>query len=383
MIYADYNGTSPVLPEVIDYLKTRLTEGPYANPNAIHSLGKKISIGMEKCRIEAARSLGANPQQIIFNSGATEGITHAFYDAVEKNPQRKTLLISGIEHSAIVKQAELFSQAPYHYKIVKINTLPQGIIDFEHFKNLLKEHAADTALVAIIAANNETGVIQPYQEIAAECCDKNVPYLCDTTQLIGKEAFNFEESQADYAVLSGHKIGALTGIGALLVKNPHNLFPLIVGGGQERGKRGGTQNYLGIESLYVALQEMPKKFSLLPEASQQRINFENKIKEFYPEAVVMGENAPRLATTTMVAFPRLHGQALQIELESQNIFVTTSSACSDNEPETSKILQAMGVSDEVGRGALRISVCPKKASEHYPLILKALQYAVSKFTHLQ
>ena len=236
-----------------------------------------------------------------------------------------------------------------------------------------------------MAANNETGVIQPFQEIGRLAHEHGTLFFSDTTQIIGKDKFNFEESNMDFAVLSGHKIGALIGSGLILAKDKTMLSKdFIFGGGQEHGLRGGTQNYIGVETLAVALDSFEKNMmSRVEELASIRQNFEKNIKAKYPQAVIVGADAPRLATTTLISLPGIHGQAVQIELESNDIFVTTSSACSDNEPETSKVLKSMNIDDQVGRGVVRISLCCGVGQEAYDKIEKSLLSAYEKLSKLQ
>ena len=383
MIYADYNGSAPLCNEVKAYLIKRLEKGPFANPNAIHHLGAKTLMGMENARAVCAKVLGADFDQVIFNSGATEGISHVFHSVLgcDKNT-KKIIITSGIEHSAIINTANFYAtEKGYEVKVVPVNG--DGVIEIETFKSWVGQHKNNIALVSIMAANNETGVIQPYEAINKICVDNKIPFLCDTTQFIGKTPFNFKELNFDYAVCSGHKLGAMTGTGILLVKNPVELVPLIIGGGQEKGHRGGTQNYIGNETLAVALNTLNENFKSLDKLAAKRLEFEAKMKKAFPEVVIIGENAPRLATTTYISYPGLHGQAVQIELESQDIFVTTSSACSDNMPVTSKVLKAMGIKDDVGRGVVRISLCMNSPLEYYDQLTEALTKAYAKLTKVK
>ncbi len=380
MIYADYNGSAPLSREVKDYLFKRLEKGPFANPNAIHYLGSKTLMGMENARAVCAKILGADVPQIIFTSGATEGITTVFHSILSGlNPardQKKTIVTCGLEHSAVINTAAFYKSQGFN---VHCNPVQEnGIVDFVALKKYLEAYHTEVALVAIMAANNETGVIQPYKEINEVCQKYSLPYLCDTTQFIGKTEFNFKESNVDYAVCSGHKLGAMTGTGILLAKDPTTIKPLIIGGGQEHGHRGGTQHYLGNETLAVALNSLPELFKHVPELVRARIAFEKKVKAAHPEVVILGEAAERLATTTYISYPGIHGQAVQIELESNDIFVTTSSACSDNMPVTSKVLRAMGVSDDVGRGVVRISLCLGSNPETYAELATHLIKAYDK-----
>lgn len=379
MIYADYNGSAPIAPAVKDYLVNRLQTGSFANPNAIHSLGAKTLFDMEKSRNLCAKLLGADPQQLIFNSGATEGISTVFHSVLLPT-KKKTIIISAIEHSAVINNANFYATEGFNVKILPVSV--DGVIDMTILKKWFIDFKNDLALVSIMAANNETGVIQPYQEVNQLCIANDVPYLCDTTQYIGKTPFNFKESNLDYAVCSGHKLGAMTGTGILLAKNPETIHALVIGGGQENGYRGGTQHYIGNETLGLALATITENFSRIPELSKKRQEFEDKVKQAFPKVVILGEKAPRLATTTYISYPGLHGQAIQIELESQDIFVTTSSACSDNMPITSKVLRAMNVNDDVGRGVIRISIGLSSPLSYYDELFIGLSKAYTKLSKI-
>ena len=380
MIYADYNGSSPLDTQVKNYLLKRLEDGPFANPNAIHNLGTKTLMGMEKARSICAKILGAKKHQIFFNSGSTEGIATVFHSILSeaKKNNKTSFIISGFEHAAIPNTASYYQKEGFEGKILP--TTKSGIIDIEILKKWLEEGKEQLALVSIMAANNESGIIQPYKEIGLICREYNIPFFCDTTQYIGKAPFNFEESEMDYAILSGHKIGALTGAGILLAKNPSLLKPLIIGGGQETGLRGGTQNYIGNETIAVALTSVEEKLAHSKEIESARNAFEKDIKDAFPEVVIIGESSPRLGTTTYLSYPGIHGQAVQIELEADNIFVTTSSACSDNSPVTSHVLRAMGVSDDVGRGVVRISLGLDSPASYYKEIGEKLKKAYKKLS---
>lgn len=384
MIYADYNGSAPICPEVRDYLIKRLETGPFANPNSIHHMGQKTLMGMENARAVCAKIVGAKPKQLIFNSGASEGISTVFYSVLKRaKKQGKThIIISGLEHSVVVNCAKR-AEEEEGFKVLCLKADRDGVVEMDQLKSWLQEFGGQLALVSIMAANNETGVIQPYQEISKLCQQAGVPFACDTTQYIGKTEFNFKESGLDYAFMSGHKIGALTGAGFLLAKDPTTLESLIIGGGQERNLRGGTQNYIGNETLAVALDYFQNNQDKLERLFEKRKEFEKKVKDKFPEVVILGEKASRLASSTYIALPGVHGQAVQIELESKDIFVTTSSACSDNEPVTSKVLKAMGVDDQIGRGVVRISLGLCSDPELYDEIAEALISAYSKLQQIK
>ena len=382
MIYADYNGSAPLCQDVQDYLTQRMIKGPFANPNAIHHMGQKVLMGMENARSVCAKYLGTLPKHLFFNSGSTEGISHVFYSEVLTHfKEKKIIITSGIQHSAVVNSANHYAK---HFDLEHrvLPCLSNGVIDLELLEKWLSKDGKQVLLVSIMAANNETGVIQPYKEIAQLCRKSQIPFLCDTTQLIGKDLFNFDESGVDYAVLSGHKIGAMTGTGILMVREPARMIPMIIGGGQERSLRGGTQHYLGYETLAVALSDFEKKKSRIQELKELRLKFEKDLVTNFPKIIILGGAANRLATTSFISYPGIHGQAVQIELESDDIFVTTSSACSDNSPTTSKVLKAMGIQDDVGRGAVRISLGLCSKGDEYDRIFTALSNAFKKLVKI-
>lgn len=383
MIYADYNGSSPLIPAVRNYLRMRLDSDLFANPNAIHSISQKIARGMEKCRSVIAESLGCYPDQIFFNSGASEGISQILHSVLEQADKSKNIIItSPIEHS-VVPTALSFYEKRRGFIVKQVSIDQDGKVIPESLEKLLNEYKDKIALVTIMAVNNETGVYQPYEEIARMCRLHNVTYFCDTTQLIGKGDFNFEASGLDYAVCSGHKLGALSGSGFMIIREPAKMLPLVFGSTQEKGLRGGTQHYLGIETLAVAIKEFTDNKHNLKALKEAKLQFESDMMKSFPEAVIIGGGADRLAGTTLIGYPGIHGQAIQIELESNDIFVTTSAACMDNQPETSKVLKAMGINDKLGRGVIRISLSYTSGQKEYAAIALALKAAYNKLNKIQ
>lgn len=370
MLYADYNGSAPVSNCVKELLMKKLEESEYANPNAAHSIGQNLHMEQEQSRMTCAKLLGAKSSQVIFNSGSTEGISHVFNSLLldAKENDKKSLIISSIEHPAVANNAEYYCDL-FDIELVIVKTNGNGVIDLNDFKSKLN---SDMAMVSVMAANNETGVIQPYQEIGELCQKENVPFLCDTTQLIGKTAFNFSESNIDYAVLSSHKVGGLIGSGLILCKDAKKLRPFIIGGNQERSLRGGTQNYIGIASFACALESSIKKLDQLENLKKERLNFEKNLKSKFPNLVIFGEDAPRLASTSFLSLPGTSGQKIQMKLEKHGILVTTSSACCDQKTSISRILENMDITEEQGSGAVRISIGNGNPKEDYEKIFNAL-----------
>ncbi len=383
MIYADANGSLPPLPEVREHLRRRLDSSLWANPNAIHSLGDKLKGGLEKCRALAADALGADPAHVIWTSGSSEGLSMVMASVLLPPKDRKNLVyVSAVEHAAMLN-------ALAHYRDrwgYEVRTMPvgrDGALDPAWLEKELAANHARTALVTMMAANNETGVLQPWQRVRDLCRDRGILFLCDTTQWIGRMPFHFLDSGLDWAVVTGHKLGALPGSGILLARDPGGLSPLVWGGGQEQGLRGGTQNYLGAETLAIALTTIAKKLPEGPRHAQWRAGLEKELLRRFPSAVVVGGKLERLPGTTLLGYPGLHGQAVQIELEALDVFVTTSAACSDNEPATSKVLRAMGVDDALGRSVVRASFPLTAREEDYQALLGALTTAYEKLARIK
>lgn len=377
MIYADYNGSAPLCPEVVSFLQERLSTDQYANPNASHFLGQKVLMGMENARATIAKYVGALPKQIILNSGSTEGISQVFFSLLHcRNTSRvkNIVLISSTEHSAVLNCGKFYAE-DQGYEVILIPSRESGVVNLDILKELAQKHKGKVAMIAVMAANNETAVIQPIDEIGEICKIADAPFVCDTTQYIGKTEFNFNETPIDFAFLSGHKIGALTGAGAILAKDTGFLKPFIIGGGQENNLRGGTQNYLGFESIAVAIKAFEEKKSKLGELGKQRDEFEEKIKKEFPEVIIMGFDATRLPGTTYISHPKISGKKIQQIFEEDNIYVTTTSACSDNSGAPSKVLKAMGVEDDIAKGAVRISVSLSSPPHMYDTLYKALSSA--------
>lgn len=376
MLYADYNGSAPLLPAVKEYLHKRIDSDLFANPNAIHSMGQKLQKGMEKCRAMIAEAVGAFPDQIIFTSGASEGVSTVLHSILEGNP-KKIVITSPLEHPAVGKALNWYSENR-GVKILTTEIDSDGVVKTEHLRTLLEKNRGNVALVTIMASQNETGVIEPIHKISELCREFNVCFFSDTTQYIGKADFHFEQSGMDFAVCSGHKLGALSGTGFIIARDSTLIQPLIFGSTQEHGLRGGTQHYLGIETLAIALNDFRENGKKLKDLEASRRWFETEMKTAFPKAVVIGEKAARLPGTTLIGYPGIHGQAVQIELESHDIFVTTSAACTDNQPETSQVLRAMGVQDDIGRGVIRISLSYSHGQKDYELCATALKNAYNK-----
>jgi len=366
MIYADYNGSAPLHPDVLRYLKARL-EGPYfANPNSSHFLGKFLLDKIEEARIEVASFVDCSPFSLYFNSGSSEAITQVFFSILSEQ-KGLPIITSQLEHSAVKNIASYYHSLghPLHW----VKTTPQGEFDLNHLESILKNlnssslkqqqtSSKNKALICLMAAHNESGVIMPFEAIGKMAQENNCLYFSDTTQIIGKTNFSFKKSSLDFMCLSGHKIGAMTGIGAVIAKKATHLKELIKGGGQESGLRGGTQNYLGIETLAIAakgLKNILAEGEQLKKCEQERDFFEEVLKEQFNNIVIIGKEAKRVPQTSFFSIPSFSGKKIQEELSKKEIYLSTSSACSDHKTQFPAIFQELNLSKEVATGVLRIS----------------------------
>ena len=372
MIYADYNGSAPICSPVREYLLKRIQSENFANPSASHELGEKINIWMEKSRKKCAEILGAEKNQILFNSGASEGISHIFYSLLDdkallKGKKKKKIIISSIEHACVLKTGHFWQSKGY--ELIKLSCTQDGLVNLDELRDYLEQSYPEIALVSVMAANNETGVIQPFEKIASLCTKYKVLFFSDTTQYIGKEPFHFNQSGIDFAVSSSHKAGGLMGSGLILAKDMSQLRPFIFGGGQEQGLRAGTQNYLANETYGIALEHFCEHKDKLDNLRKIRDEFEQMLKASISDCLVIGEKAPRIPLTSLLAFPGRSGKKIQFAFEQKGIMVTTSSACSDGNNQISHVLKAMGFGPEIGHSVVRISLGAEKAEVQYREIL--------------
>jgi cysteine desulfurase len=352
MIYLDHNATSPLRPEAaVAVTRASQTGG---NPSSVHARGRAARAMVEEAREAVAKLAGARAQDVIFTSGGTEANALALYGAVygalEAEARITRIFVSAIEHPAVLANAAAIAERVAGVRMAEIPVAVDGIVDVEALRVMLREGKGRT-LVCVMAANNETGVVQPLDQIAKHVRDAGALLLVDAVQAAGKIPLAFD---ADYLVMSGHKIGALEGVGALIVKDGAPLSPLVAGGGQERGKRGGTQNLVGIASfgaaasVAVTLGDMARQTAL-------RDRFESELTRRWPQTVVFGAKAPRLGNTSNFAIPGVTAETALMALDLDGICVSSGAACSSGKVRASHVLTAMGVADDLASGAMRVS----------------------------
>jgi cysteine desulfurase len=351
MTYLDHNATSPLRPEARAAMIRAMEKD--GNPSSIHAAGRAARAVMETAREQVATLAHARVQDVIFTSGGTEAnalaLAGAIYGAIDRDERLTRLFVSAIEHDSIVANAAGLSERVAGLRTETIPVNADGAIDTEALRVMLREGKGRT-LIAAMAANNETGVLQPIAEIARLAREAKALLLVDAIQAAGKIELNVD---ADYVSLSSHKIGGPQGAGALIVRESVPFAAQILGGGQERSRRAGTENVVGIAGFGAAAQQAKAGLADMPRIAALRDRFEAALTEL--GATVFGAGSARLANTSNFALPGVTAETAIMALDLDGVMVSSGAACSSGKVKTSRVLKAMGVSDDMAARALRVS----------------------------
>lgn len=338
--YLDYNATAPVRPEVIEAMRAQL--GRTGNPSSVHGAGRLAHRVLESARAALADLVGAKPETVVFTSGGTEANNLALAGLA---PKIGRIVISAIEHPSVSRPAEALG-----LPLFRVPVTSAGVIDLQRLEEILAE-SATTALISIMLANNETGVIQPAAEIARLARRFGAIFHCDAVQAIGKMPVDKSAIGADLLTLSGHKFGGPQGVGALILDDDMEIAARLLGGAQERYRRAGTENLPGIAGLGVAA--VMARSSADVEGLRDRL--EAAVREIAADAVLFGQGAPRLGNTSCIAMPGVSAETQVIALDLAGIAVSSGAACSSGKVHRSQVLEAMGAGDLAG-DAIRVSL---------------------------
>lgn len=350
MIYADYNATAPVRPEAKAAMMAALDVG--ANPSSVHGPGRAARKLLETARAQVAVAIGARAQDVIFTSGGTEASALAVNGVVAQLDGKCTLLVSAIEHEAVMKNAG-YAGVP----VETVYVTADGVLDLDWLRQRLADWDAErdgTPILAVMIANNETGVVQPVAEAATLVREAGGLTHCDAVQGLGKIMVNVNLLGVDYLALSAHKVGGPQGVGALWARSGAPLKPVLFGGGQERSLRSGTENLSGIAGFgaatEAAIRDMPKLQSLAAarDAMEAKLIAEAGV-------TVFGAAAERLPQTSNFAIPGFRAETQVMAMDLGGVAVSSGSACSSGKVKRSLVLSAMGVSDELSDSAIRVS----------------------------
>jgi cysteine desulfurase len=337
--YLDYNATTPVRPAVMEAVGAALAN--IGNPSSVHGFGRAARARLETAREQVAALVGARPDQVVFTSGGTEANNLAIGGS-----GRPRVLVSAIEHESVLKAA---TAEP-------IPVERSGVVDLDALERILAAAAPAPALVAIMLANNETGVIQPVAEAVRIAHAHGALLHCDAVQAAGKIAVEFGALGADLMSVSAHKLGGPPGVGALIVADHVELGARQHGGGQERGRRAGTENLPGIVGFGVAAEIAAAEVGAMTGIAGLRDDLERQATAAVPAALIFGRGSPRLPNTTCLALPGVSSEVQVMGLDLAGVAVSAGSACSSGKVQASHVLQAMGAGASTAGSAIRVSL---------------------------
>lgn len=356
-VHLDHNATTRPLPAVVEAVRESLVGG-WGNPSSIHRAGMAARHAVELARESLADLLGAKPREIVFTSGGTESANLAIEGSIGHfaGGLRTVLVTSRLEHRAVRECAERVERRGG--EVIWVPHDPDGVVDLAAFEEILARRGGEVALVSLMAANNETGVLAPLQQIGERCRRAGVRLHVDAVQWVGRLPIDFHSLPVDLLTCSGHKFHGPKGIGALVVRQGVRLSPQIVGGPQERERRGGTENVPGILGLGAAAREAGSwlRGDGAARVESLRDRFERAVLAACPGSVAHGVAAPRLGNTSNIGFPRLEAEAILMILSERGVHASAGAACSSGSLDPSPVLLAMGVPAELAHGSVRFSL---------------------------
>ena len=373
-IYFDNNATTPLDPAVREAMLPYLSEY-FGNPSSGHHFGEEAVAGITDARKQVAALFNCPPKSIFFTSGGTEANNTAIWSAISAFPEKKHIVSSIVEHASVLKPLE-FLQQRFGYRIDLLPVSRDGALDLQ----LLAETIGpDTALVTLMGANNESGVVWPLAEIGALCRQKKVLFHCDAVQLIGKEPIDLEILPVDYLAIAAHKYQGPKGIGALYARRTAPFTPLIMGAGQEMEHRAGTENVAGIVGIGKASELAAVYLKTgMSNVMNLRDSLQERIMADIPGAIVNGAGQPRLSNTLNVSFKNCASGAMVQELDERGIAVSAHSACHSGDLDPSHVLRAMAVPETHIHGTLRISLSRFNTAAEVDRLCEVLPAVVAK-----
>ena len=349
-IYLDNNATTRIDEEVLAAMMPYLTLY-YGNPSSMHTFGGQVGRALKTARDQVASLLGADHSEIVFTGCGTEGDNAAIRAALMAQPERKHLVTTQVEHPAVLNLCKNLEKQGYTVTYLSVNS--QGQLDLDELEASM---TGNTALVSVMYANNETGVVFPIEKIGAIAKAYGAFFHVDAVQAVGKIPLDMKTSTIDTLALSGHKIHAPKGIGALYVRRGTRFRPSLIGGHQERGRRAGTENVPGIIALGKASELAENHLVNIEQEQQLRDHLEQSILFNIPDTVLNGHPVQRLPNTTNIGFKYIEGEAILLSLDKFGICASSGSACTSGSLEPSHILRAMGLPYSVLHGSIRFSL---------------------------
>jgi cysteine desulfurase len=366
-VYVDNNATTKVAPEVLEVMLPYFSEY-YGNPSSMHFFGGQVQKKVDEARAKVADFLGAEPSEIVFTSCGTESDNAAILGTLDSYPEKRHLITTRVEHPAVGNVSTYLGRKGY--RVTELSVDREGRLDLDELRESLTD---ETTLVTIMYANNETGVIFPIEEIGEIVKARGIPFHTDAVQAAGKIPLNMKKSKLDLLSISGHKLHAPKGIGVLYIQKGTRFSPFLIGGHQEKGRRGGTENVPYIIGLGKAC-ELAKKHL---DEENTRINalrdyLEAKLLEKIPNTLVNGDRVHRLPNTVSVSFEYVEGESILLLLSDLGICASSGSACTSGSLEPSHVLRAMGVPFTAAHGSIRFSLSIYNTKEEMDYIIEHL-----------
>jgi cysteine desulfurase len=366
-VYVDNNATTKVAPEVLEVMLPFFSEY-YGNPSSMHFFGGQVQKKVDEARARVADFLGAEPSEIVFTSCGTESDNAAILGTLDSYPEKRHIITTRVEHPAVGNVSTYLGRKGY--RVTELSVDREGRLDLDELRESLTD---GTAVVTIMYANNETGVIFPIEEIGEIVKAKGIPFHTDAVQAAGKIPLSMKKSKLDMLSISGHKLHAPKGIGVLYIRKGTKFSPFLIGGHQEKGRRGGTENVPYIIGLGKAC-ELAKRH--LDEENTKvrslRDYLEAKLLEKIPNTLVNGDGVHRLPNTVSVSFEYVEGESILLLLSDLGICASSGSACTSGSLEPSHVLRAMGVPFTAAHGSIRFSLSIYSTKEEMDYIIEHL-----------
>ncbi|HEU5465484.1 MAG TPA: cysteine desulfurase family protein [Gemmatimonadales bacterium] len=376
-VYLDHAATTPVRPEVLEAMLPYLGVEAFGNPSSAHRVGRAARAGVEEAKRRVAEALHVEPNQVIFTSGGTEADNLAIIGsalAAKDHGGHFRVAVSATEHKAVLAAAHAVKHLGGDEIILPVDS--DGLVDERAVEDALRR---GVAIVSVMWVNNEVGTVQPIAKLAARCREAGVAFHSDAVQAFGKVPVDLAEVPVTFLTISGHKIGAPKGIGALIVRDRHALEAIIHGGGQQFGIRPGTENVPGIVALGRAAELAAKEqATTAARVAKLRDDLEARFLAVVEGAVVNGRNAPRAPQTVSFSIPGADGEALLMHLDLAGIACSGGSACSTGSVDPSHVLTAMGIARDMGSAALRFSLGRESTTEDVDALIEAMPKVVAK-----
>jgi cysteine desulfurase len=371
--YFDNNATTRVAPEVVSAMVPFLSEY-WGNPSSAYTFGRQVAKHVDEAREKVAELINADPREVVFTSCGTESNNSAINSALVARPEKKHLITTSVEHSANMKFGAYLQQRGYEVTFLPVE--PDGSLDVHLLHQSIRP---DTAIVSVMWANNETGVLFPIEEIAAICRSKGTLFHSDAVQVPGKLKIDVQDLGVDFLSLSAHKLHAPKGIGGLFVKKRTKYHPYVIGGSQERGRRGGTENVANIVAFGKAAElAMGHLHEENTRIRALRDKLENGILSRISGTIRNGAKEPRLPNTTNIAFERVEAEGILLLLDQHGICVSSGSACTTGSLDPSHVLTAMSCSVARARGSIRFSLGLYNTAAEVEYVLEKLPGVISR-----